>query len=428
MSVQVHKSFFCTATNPRSANSQLMSASVYNFFCCCCNASLTSGGSSCCSLMQLVTSPLQLFPPLLLPLLPACLPARVAVTATATTISTLLLLLLLPSSPLHFSTLPMRQRPWAESPPPLSSPTPADSGAAGCTSTPWPSSSCTSRTTTSVSAAAAAVLAGWLASNGRAPRLASPLAQRVTSCVMTTLLLGVVAPQWFVCVLRVHTSVLRTPFGVTCYVCAVVVGAETRRSRKSVSVPPLARSLAPCNFWCGARARPPRAQTTAVRTEVSRVAACTRHRSCLIIWSCRCKSLGGWLRCKTLQLSCVALIIVKSYLHTPAQYILWFILFFVFFCFVLLLFLFCFLKKSHDSIKENLWICTMWFATGCFIIIFSYVRKQQMISWWDEMMDWLFSSLRDQSISHFSILCVWLRHVCLKGHTFKQQSCVQVLS
>lgn len=74
MSVQVHKSFFCTATNPRSANSQLMSASVYNFFCCCCNASLTSGGSSCCSLMQLVTSPLQLFPPLLLPLLPACLP------------------------------------------------------------------------------------------------------------------------------------------------------------------------------------------------------------------------------------------------------------------------------------------------------------------------------------------------------------------
>lgn len=32
MLVQVHKSFFCTATNPRSANSQLMSASVYNFF------------------------------------------------------------------------------------------------------------------------------------------------------------------------------------------------------------------------------------------------------------------------------------------------------------------------------------------------------------------------------------------------------------
>lgn len=32
MSVQVHKSFFCTATNPRSASSQLLSASVYIYF------------------------------------------------------------------------------------------------------------------------------------------------------------------------------------------------------------------------------------------------------------------------------------------------------------------------------------------------------------------------------------------------------------
>lgn len=107
--------------------------------------SLTSGGSSC-SQMQLVTSPLQLLPPLLL-LSPRLL-ARLAVTAV---------LLLLLFSPLHFPTLPMRQRPWAESPPPLSSPTSADSGAAVCTSTLWPSSSCTLKITTSVSAAAAVV-------------------------------------------------------------------------------------------------------------------------------------------------------------------------------------------------------------------------------------------------------------------------------
>lgn len=170
---------------------------------------LTSGGSSC-SQMQLVTSPLQLLPPLLLS---PRLPARLAVTTTAT-----LLLLLLLLSPLHFPTLPMRQRPWAESPPPLSSPTSADSEAAVCTSTLWPSSSCTSRITTSVSAAAAAaaVLAHWLASNGRAPRLVSPLAKRLTSCVMTTLLLGVVALWWFVSLLRVYTSVLRTHCGVLC--------------------------------------------------------------------------------------------------------------------------------------------------------------------------------------------------------------------
>lgn len=152
--------FSFAATNPCSLqHSQLTSASTYTinflilFFLQRESRGLTSGGSSC-SQMQLVTSPLQLLPPLLLS---PRLPARLAVTATAT--AALLPPPLLLFSPLHFPTLPMRQRPWAESPPLLSSPTSADSEAAVCTSTLWPSSSCTSRITTSVSAAAA-VLAG----------------------------------------------------------------------------------------------------------------------------------------------------------------------------------------------------------------------------------------------------------------------------
>lgn len=172
------------------------------------------------------------------------------------------------------------------------------------------------------------------------------------------------------CFTRSHVRASNTFRSDLLRVCGGCGGRDTPEQEERLR--PSARSLAPCNFWCGARARPPRAQTTAVRTEASRVAACTRHRGCLIIWSCRCK---------TLQLSCVALISVKSYLHTPALIHLVGVFWFVLFCPV-----FLFLKKSHDSIKENLWICTKWLDTGCFIIIFSYVSQttNDILMRWDD--------------------------------------------